>query len=222
MDDSDDTRDNLTRLLNLGRRRRPRISRRYSAMVRGLRFALPLIALAIVTVVLAWPKMNEPVTGTPATGIAPQKSGRNELIDPHFESATSDQLPYTVTAKRAVQSLNDSNIVQLEQPSAVMTLKDGQTIRVGAVNGVYRQDAKTLVLDGDVTFLHQSGYSLQSRRMNISLGDQVSWTDSAVTGSGPAGTLEAQAMNANNATGVLVLTGPARLVLTPRRKGSTP
>ena len=37
-----DERDNLTRLLNLGRRKRPRINRRYSFFVRGMRLLLPL------------------------------------------------------------------------------------------------------------------------------------------------------------------------------------
>lgn len=65
MSDIDDNRDNLTRLLNLGRRKRPRISRRYTFVVQGLRFLLPITALAIVTIVVSWPKMNEGIKPVP-------------------------------------------------------------------------------------------------------------------------------------------------------------
>lgn len=222
MDEVQDHRDNLTRLLNLGRRKRPRISRRYSIIVQSLRFVLPMAALAIVTVVLAWPRMEDSVSAIPKTDIIPQKTGSNELINPHFESVTNDQMPYVVTAARAVQSLNDSNVVQLERPVADMTMKDGKVINARAVSGLYRQDTKILVLDGDVAFHHQSGYTITSQRMSLSMPDQIGWTDTAVRGEGPAGSLQARAMNANNATGVLVLTGPARIVLNPRRKGTSP
>src|SRR5690348_4194987 len=106
-----DHRDNLTRLLNLGRRKRVRVDRRHSIVVRGLRFLLPLAALAIVAVVVAWPKMDDSIVPIPREDIIPQKTGRNELINPRFESANSDMQPYVITAERAVQSMKDSQLV---------------------------------------------------------------------------------------------------------------
>jgi lipopolysaccharide export system protein LptC len=218
MDDMQDTaldgRDNLTRLLNLGRRKRPRISRRYSVVVQGLRYLLPVTALAIVTIVVSWPKMDEAIKPIPKQNIIPQNTGRNELINPHFESTTQDKQPYVITAASAVQSMGDTSVILLEQPVAAVTMKNGAKVTAKASSGVYRQDVRILALEGKVVMNHNSGYTLYSDRLNISVDDQVSWTDTAVHGDGPAGTLDARAMNANNKTGMIILTGPAKLVLT--------
>jgi lipopolysaccharide export system protein LptC len=215
-------RDNLTRLLNLGRRKRPRINRRYSSFVRGMRLVLPLTALAIVAVVLAWPRMEDNIAPVPKESIIPQGGGRNELINPHFESTTNNQLPYVVTAARAVQSQKDEALVLLQSPVADVTLSGGASLNAKSDNGVYRQDTEILVLDGHAFMQHSSGHHLKSDRMNISMKDQLAWSDTPVEGEGPSGTIQAKAMNANNATGVLIFTGPAKLVLTQSGKGLKP
>lgn len=215
-------RDNLTRLLNLGRRKRPRINRRYSSFVRGMRLVLPLTALALVAVVLAWPRMENNIAPVPKESIIPQSGGRNELISPHFESTTNSQLPYVVTAARAVQSQKDEALVLLEKPVADVNLSGGAVINATSDNGVYRQDTEILVLDGHAVMTHSSGHVLRSARMNVSMKDQLAWSDTPVDGDGPAGTIAAQTMNANNATGILIFTGPAKLVLTQSGKGLKP
>lgn len=226
MNDTDDnlvdTRDNLTRLLNLGRRKRPRVSRLYSLVVYYLRFVLPVIALAIIAIVMAWPKMDSEFTAIQKKDIIPQNVGRNELINPHFESATEDQNPYVITAARAVQDMDDQSIILLEAPVADVTLKNGRTMNAKSTNGVYRQNEKILILDGSVRIVNETGFTLQSEKMNISVDDKITWTDTAVHGFGPSGTLEAKAMNANNATGIVIFTGPAKLVLKQTSKDLSP
>ncbi|MDB5491576.1 MAG: hypothetical protein JWO78_1425 [Micavibrio sp.] len=226
MSDSEDNtldgRDNLTRLLNLGRRKRPRISRRYTIFVNSMRFVLPVIALGIIAVVLAWPKMDDDFTAAQTKDIIPQNAGRNELLSPHFESTTEDQNPYVITAIRAVQDMNDQSIILLEQPVADITMKNNDMLNLKAKNGVYRQDQKILILDGQVEIVNRAGFTIHSQRMNLSVDDKIAWTDTAVHGEGTQGTLDARAMNANNATGIVIFTGPAKLVLNQTTKGSSP
>ncbi len=214
-----DDRDNLTRLLNLGRRKRPRINRRYSFFVRGMRLMLPLGALAIVAVVLAWPKMDDTLTPVPKETILPQGGGLNELISPHFESTTNDQQPYVITADRAVQSPEDEALVMLEKPVADVTLKDSNTLNARSDNGVYRQDTTILVLDGNAQIQHSSGHTLRSSQINISMKDQLLWSDQPVSGDGPSGTIDAKSMRANNVTGIVTFIGPAKLILRNTEQG---
>ena len=216
-------RDNLTRLLNLGRRRRPRINRRYTAIVRSLRLVLPLAALVIVTIVVAWPRMDEAMAPIPKDALIPQAAiGKNELIDPHFESTNSDQQPYVITAARAVQSQKEEALILLEQPKADVTLEKGDMLHARSERGAYRQDTEMLVMDENVVLRHDSGYTLESERMNVSMKDQLAWTDLPVSGEGPSGTLEATSMNANNITGKIVFTGPAKMIILQTEKGLLP
>ncbi|MGZ9108402.1 MAG: LPS export ABC transporter periplasmic protein LptC [Micavibrio sp.] len=215
-----DERDNLTRLLNLGRRKRPRINRRYSFFVRGMRLLLPLAALAIVTIVMAWPRMDDNISSIPKEDLIPQTTGRNELIDPHFESTTSNQQPYVITASRAVQSLKDQSLVLLENPVADVTIKPGEILNAKSERGAYRQDTEILVMDGKVNLRHNSGYLMTSERLNISMKDQLAWSELPVNGEGPAGTIAAQGMQADNVKQTLVFTGPAKLILNQSGKGT--
>lgn len=219
----DEERDNLTRLLNLGRRKRPRINRRYTAIVRSLRLVLPLVALVIVTIVIAWPRMDDNITAIPKDDLIPQgTSGRNELINPHFESTDSNQQPYVITADRAVQSQKEESLILLEKPKADVTLGEGETVNAQSQRGAYRQDTEILVMDESVILQHFTGYTLKSERMNVSMKDQTAWTDLPVSGAGPSGTLEAKAMNANNVTGKVIFSGPAKMILIQSEKGLLP
>lgn len=222
MDETGDTRDNLTRLLNLGRRKRPRISRRYSMVVKALRFALPFAALVIVAVLLALNGSEEAFKAVPKEKIVPLTTGRNELINPHYESASKDQRPYTVTADKAVQSLNDTQLVLLDKPKSDMTLKGGDHVQAESDKGVYRQDTQMLALDGNVKLHHQLGYTLHTTHMDGSMQDEIFWTEQPVHGDGPKGTIEGTAALINNDTGLLLVLGPhAKLVLT-QTKAATP
>ncbi len=219
MEPDQDHRDNLTRLLNLGRRKRMRVNRRYSFIVRSLRLILPLAALAIVVVVMAWPKMDDSINAIPREDIIPQKTGRNELINPRFESANASNQQYVITASRAVQSMKDSQLVLLEKPVADIALKIDEKLSAQADRGVYKQESEILVLDGGIHLKHDSGYTMESERLNISLKDNKAWTDRAVTITGPAGTLQSAGMTTNNQTGETIFTGPIRLTLTDSISG---
>ena len=214
-----DGRDNLTRLLNLGRRKRARVNRRYSFFVRGMRLLLPMAALAIVAVVMAWPRMDEQMAPIPKEEIIPQTTGRNELINPRFESANAEGQPYIITATRAEQTLDDQKIVVMQEPVANITLDEGSILDAESKQGTYDQQGETLVLDGNVKLRHNNGYTLESTYLHIRLQDRVATTPQPVSVFGPDATLEAKGMSANPNDGKLIFTGPAKLTLNQTIKG---
>lgn len=208
-----DSRDNLTRLLNLGRRKRARVNRSYSVYVRSLRLLLPIIALTIVSVVLIWPNMDETVTPMKREEVIPETAGRNELINPRFESANKDMRPYTITADRAVQSVENQDMVMLEKPAATIALDEQSNMAAKAERGTYQQEKETLLLEGQVTVSHSNGYVLKSERLNVSMPERRAWTDLPIEVDGPEGHIEAKSMNTDNANGVLTFHGPAKMTL---------
>lgn len=212
-----DERDNLTRLLNLGRRRQGRLNRRYSTFVRSMQILLPVLALGLVVIVLAWPKMDEKIVAQ--SDIMPQKTGQNELVNPRYESADDKGNPYTVTATRALQDMGDSSIVQMEGPVAEMNLAGGDTISGQADQGVYRQQENTLFLQGNVVLKHSNGYTLHTTRLDVAIKTSTALTKDPVTVTGPEAKLNAAGMAADNLAGTIIFTGPARLTLQKSIKG---
>lgn len=215
----EETRDNLTRLLHLGRRKRIRVNRRYSLFVRGMQVLLPVLALGIVVVVMAWPKMDDAISPVPREELLPQKTGQNELINPRFESADARGNPYLITADSAVQDLEDSAAVLMEKPVASLDLGNGERISGRADHGTYRQQEETLKLEGGITLKHSNGYTLGTSLLDIAIKAGTATTNRPVTITGPDGTLISAGMKANNIDGVIIFTGPAKLNFKKSIKG---
>jgi lipopolysaccharide export system protein LptC len=186
---------------------------RHSSLVRILRLALPLIALAIVVIMLAWGDMENTVTAIPKADIAPESIGRNELLNPRFESEDKDRQPYTITATKAFQESNNLDLIRLQKPVADMNLKDGSWIALEAESGLYDQVKQTLTLEGHVKLFHDDGYELLMERVDLDLNAQTAISTSDVSGHGPLGTIRAKGLRADGTSGTLTFTGHSVLTL---------
>ncbi len=188
-------------------------TRRYSRYVRSLRLALPVVALAIVVVLMVWSDRDTQIKAVPRTDISPQTVTRNELINPKFQSEDSNSQPYTITADKATQNASNMDNILLDKPVADISLKSGNWIAIKAAQGEYNQKSGLLQLDGSVQMNHDTGYELQSDHMNIDVDQQTLMSDVAVTGHGPAAEISAQGLEADGKTDTVIFKGPAKLIL---------
>jgi lipopolysaccharide export system protein LptC len=195
-------------------------SHTYTRFVKAMRWALPALAVVIIAIVLAWPKMETAIAPvTPQDVSKNQPVTQNELINPRFEGADSANNPYVLTATRAVQSQQNPDIMLLDNPVGDINMANDEKVNITALKGNYRQAAGVLYLEGDVKVKHSSGYDLDTTRLMIDTKARETRTDQPVEIVGPAGTLNATGMDGRNAEGVLVFTGPAKLILKEKLKG---
>lgn len=211
------------RLGHLGKARNKRVfNPAYSRFVRIMRFVLPVSALAIMVVVIAWPRMEASIVPL-KTSMEPveieQLVSRNELINPRFESEDDRSQPYTITATRAIQSIENADAVLLEEPKADITLRSGTWVAIEANQGTYRQNAQNLLLEGDVRLYHDEGYRMHTPRMMMNLPSRHARSDERVTGQGPGGSIEASGFQLHAESETLIFTGPATLVINRSVKG---
>ncbi len=193
----------------------------YTKFVRVLRLVLPLAAIAIIGLLMSWPRLEDTMETVPPAlqQAVPGKISKNELIDPRFESMDKENRPFTVSAARAVQSARDPEVVILEKPRADMTLKNNSWLAGEADKGAYRQNEEKLVLEGNVRLFHDQGYEVKMDKLLVNLKTGKAWSDADIYGQGPAGTLKATGMKADSASQTLVFTGPVRLVLNRSVRG---
>lgn len=185
----------------------------YTRFVRGMRLLLPLVALGMLGLVVVWPQLNETEVVATQEVAGPPAVGKNELINPRFESEDSQSQPFTITATRAVQSARDPELVQLEKPMADITLKDGTWLAGSADSGFYQQEAEKLMLEGSVKLYHDDGYEILTEKLFLDIKSEEAWSDTPVYGQGPAGTLTASGVRLSRQNDILIFTGPAKLVL---------
>ncbi|PCI54877.1 MAG: LPS export ABC transporter periplasmic protein LptC [Alphaproteobacteria bacterium] len=188
----------------------------YTRFVRVMRMALPLAAVGIVTILFirtgVEDKLIVPIESDKPE-IQMQNIAKNELLNPKFESMDKKNQPYKITADRAVQGEKNKDLIMLDRPIGVMTMKDGIQVRVHSDTGAYRQDTERFFLQGGVFMEHADGYTLSSEEAHIDLKQNFAWSDKDVQGQGPDLLISAKGVRADGNTGEIIFVGPATLVL---------
>ncbi len=187
----------------------------YTRFVRGMRIFLPLVAVSVIGMVMAWPRVQNtmaPIKQEAAEAAKPAV-GKNELMNPTFNGVDERNEPYTVSAAHAVQSLNDRDVILLDHPTGEIVLTDGHKVDGKAAKGTYAQKDGRLMLEGDVTLHDDEGYVFTTSKILLNGHTHEAWSDQPVQGNGPAGTLAASGMQGYSDKKILIFTGPAKLVL---------
>jgi lipopolysaccharide export system protein LptC len=197
-----------------------KINQKHTKIVRFLRIILPLIAIAIVGTLLSWSSLEKTMETIPDHSILPKTIGKNELIEPRFESEDDKKQPFIITAKRAFQSDKDQEIIFLEAPEAEITLNDGAWLAIESNHGAYKQNDERLLLEGLVKLFHDAGYQMETEKLKVNLKNKKAWSETKVSGQGPAGSLLADnGMTIDTETGIIIFKGPAKLILNRKIKG---
>ncbi|MGB1547287.1 MAG: LPS export ABC transporter periplasmic protein LptC [Alphaproteobacteria bacterium] len=187
-------------------------ARRYR-YVRVLKLLLPAIAAALVVLVAFWPQLRDR-TGEfrlHFTSLGSQEAETVQMINPRFLGIDALDRHYTITAGRATQ-LDDSR-VNLENPKGDMTLEDGTWIALSANTGIYHKEQQVLDLAGGVNLYHDSGYEFHTEQASIDFQQGTAAGDTATTGQGPIGHIEAEGFRVFDRGDRVLFTGKARLVL---------
>ncbi|NBX66300.1 MAG: LPS export ABC transporter periplasmic protein LptC [Proteobacteria bacterium] len=217
------------------RRQTVRISladRAYTAVIRKLRWILPVAALGILAALLVWPKIEMEIS---EKRFAPTKVDRatlekaateNRLANAKFSSVDAKGRPFNIRAVEAVQDSKNPDNVNLKTPSGTLKISETIDMTADAKTGVYEQKEQILTLNQDVVLTRTDGTVMKTSVMTVNLMTNDASTDVPVTISGPQGHLEAMAMTMKNSGALTIFKGPAKLVLTPKNsidpKGSTP
>lgn len=191
----------------------------HSRLVGLMRFVLPGLALALLTIVIVWPQLQNRDGGF-RLGFADKEAFEAEslrMVNPRYAGLDRNSLPYQVTADTASQASPKSDVILLENPKADMTLSDGTWVALAARDGVYGQKSELLDLSGGVNLFHDSGYEFNSASARIDLARGIAEGRERTTGQGPHGEVEADGFRLLDKGKTIVFTGRARLVLYPQQ-----
>jgi lipopolysaccharide export system protein LptC len=156
------------------------IAARHSRMVRALRIAVPaavVLAMAGIVAVSVFnpfrmllPKLpvdmgNLIVSGTKVT-----------MESPHLAGFSTDQRPYEIWAKAAIQDLTDPDHVELTVPRAKVLMEDKSTVTMVARTGFFDSKEQMLDLRKDIFLQSSTGYEakLSQAYVDINQGTVIS------------------------------------------------
>lgn len=216
-------REKRGRLPGLGPRNGGRIETvggRPRAFLLLMRFGLPAIALALLLLVVVWPLM----TGNPAgfrlsfLDASGLDSGPLRMVNARYLGVDDKNQAYTVTADTAIQQASESDLVELVNPKADITLKDSGWLALTSEHGLYSRSLEVLDLSGAVNTYSDSGFEMRTKTARIELAKGLAEGHDPVEGQGPMGVLHAQGFRILDKGARIQFEGPVKLTIYPAAK----
>lgn len=169
----------------------------YSRAVRGLKIALPLIALALLSAIFLLPGRNDLDLGLVYSTADLVKLGEGLSVSrPRIEGSTARGEPFVVEADMATPDGPDPKLIGLDGVRAAFTQAEGREIRVESGDGELRPKAQTLALGGGVVMTTSDGYRVTTDRVEADLKKGEAVAPGPVKAAGPAGSIESGSFRA--------------------------
>ncbi|AUG54614.1 LPS export ABC transporter periplasmic protein LptC [Thalassospira marina] len=167
------------------------------SVVLMLKLILPMVAAALLALVVLWPQIEQVQESGFHLGFSSSPDDLMENVamsNPRFFGVDAKRQPFTVTATEAVEQRKDGESamehVLLDRPQADMTLTDGSWVALTADKGLYTESKSRLDLNGAVNMYHDKGFEIHTESAEIKLGDGNASGNDPVDGQGPFGTIK--------------------------------
>lgn len=190
----------------------------YSSFVGTMKVVLPAIAVGIVLLVVAWPQFQVREEGFRVgfAKITREDVENLRMINPRYQGIDKRGEPFTVTATAATKSKPTSDVIELEQPVADITITRGNWVALKADYGAYREQDQQLDLIGSVDLYHDDGYEFRTLSAHVNMANNMAEGDDPVHGQGPFGDIRSQGFRIYDKGERVLFTGKCYLVLRPR------
>jgi lipopolysaccharide export system protein LptC len=206
---------------NEGRARpRPSFSPGYSRFVSLAKRILPAIALVLLLLVAAWPRLQDVVE---RVHFAPPQLDLREaqdvrMVQARYSGLDRQHRPFVITANVARQNPSANDIVALEQPKGDMTTMSGSAIEITSRTGVYQPQTQLLDLFGDVRMVQDKGNEFRTGSAHVDMANGTAEGREPIEGQGPFGHATGQGFRILDRGDVIIFTGQSHLELVPHEK----
>ena len=193
----------------------------HSRFVRIAKITLPLLALALLSTLFLFNRSIDPADAIPFANVDIRQIAKDQVLNmPRFSAVTDDGTEVVVTAERATPDQDGNNQLSAANINADLRTPAGVEYRIFAPTGLYDGQAARLDLTGNVDIETSDGYKLKASGVSADLSETGLTTTGAITGTAPAGEIEAGEMvlSREDGTQVLVFKKGVRLIYRPKNE----
>ena len=165
---------------------------RYTRFVLYSKWSLAALAALLMLVLVAWPYFTRDDSAVRVSFIsadtlkhAPEIMPK--LSNPRYESTTEAGDAFTVTG--AVATQQSPTKVVVEKVAGQLVKKDGSWLSLSADRAEYEQTAHTLVLQGNVNVVNDTGYNFVTNSAKVNTKTMQVIGEEPIEGTGPTGKL---------------------------------
>jgi lipopolysaccharide export system protein LptC len=180
--------------------------------VRIAKYGLPVLALALLSSIAAWPEISRTIERGRATWRdLTMVASNGAMKHPRYRGFDAQNQPYMISGESAVQVGPDR--YNLTAPRGDLTMHNGTWLQVRSRTGVYVQKADQLDLSDHVTLYRADGTILNTATATADMKQNVITSSDYTHAEGPFGTLDAEGFTLVDRGGIVQFHGPAKLVL---------
>jgi len=179
----------------------------------GVKLALPLLALLLLTSVAFWPEIVR-LTGQTRISlrrIFTLEAQTGRMLQPHYQGIDQKGRPYTVTADWATEP--EPGRIILGEPKGDMVTESGTWVMVQSHDGVYMQRTGLLDLSNDVILYRDDGTVLRTQTAEADVKQGAASSNDMTHAEGPFGVIDAQGFMLTDKGAAIQFQGPAKLII---------
>ena len=194
----------------------------YSRFVGMMKLALPATAVAILGVIVAWPRLapRDEQFQVAFANFNAKSVDTQSMVNPRYYGTDDKNQPFTLTAEIGTQIDQQAQQIQLEKPVADLTRPNGSGMVGNSDLGIFAQKDSTLELYGHVDLYQDKGYEVHSSSAHIDVLPGNAQGQEPTHGKGPTGTVEGEGFRLWDRGDRLLFTGKARAVLNVSKSAS--
>jgi lipopolysaccharide export system protein LptC len=207
---------------NATSRRLSRPSSGYSRFVSWMKLVLPAVAIGLLLLVVAWPRIQAGLDRLKLTFARLDLSEARDLrmVNARFSGLDKRHRPFVLTADVARQMPDRNDLMALEGPKGDLTLQSGAWLAVTSFTGVYLTQGQLLDLFGDVKLFHDRGYELTTDTAHVDMAAGTAEGHDPVQGQGVFGDITSEGFRLLDHGQTIIFTGKAKLHTVPRQSAS--
>lgn len=154
------------------------------------RLALPIVIVLIAIGLAAWIGGRSIIARMSAPPKAPQ-SNVIRMVNPRFYGRDTSDRAFVVGAGQAERESGGAGAINMQSPMVTLDAEGANPTHIEAGKGVYRENQKSMDLQGDVLLQDGRGNSFTTPRAVIDTKTGVVSGDQGVKGTGPLGRIDA-------------------------------
>lgn len=185
----------------------------HSRVVRLMRWLLPVAAFLIVAGFAGAMILPTLLPGIDLGSVGVSTEGL-VMENPKLSGHDGDR-SYDITAKRAVQSLTNPKLIELDDIDARIALPNGGWVKLTAAHGLYDSEVERLKLSEHITLESSDGEQAEFTTADIDLKTGLAISDSPLTIDGPRGKIKAGSAEATGDGSGIVFKDGVTLTLDP-------
>lgn len=167
----------------------------YSQVIAGLKIGLPLIALVALSTMFLFSESASPTSAIPFAKIDLEARAKDQQVtSPYFAGQTITGYDVEITSEFAKPDQDDPRVTYAENLQAQIKIAEGNTVRIQSNTAQMNSLSLQALLSGDLIIRSTNGYDLQTQDIALDINKGTALAQNPVTGTGPAGTFTAGAM----------------------------